>query len=138
MRNRFMLVFFIWFLLIAALSFFLSTERWLLIPFILLCILAPLSMIWMVKKTEGNADELLQKGGLCTTAQILKVEDTGLTMNRVNIGVRLTLQVSCIDGTSFPAVTELFVSRVNIPRAGDTVEVIYNPLNKKEIAVVRE
>lgn len=129
-------MFWVFFLVLGGMSFFLAQYPILLVPFIILCFAAPLSMIFMATRGGNNANKLLQNGGVKTTAQITNVEDTGMTLNNINIGIRLTLMVASVTGSPFTAQVETFVSRVSIPRVGDAVEVVYNPDNTSQVAVV--
>ncbi len=90
----------------------------------------------MMAKSGNNAEKLLKNGGVKTTARIVNVQDTGMTMNNINIGIRLTLEVASVTGSPFQAQAETFVSRVSIPRVGDVVEVVYNPSDTSQVAVV--
>jgi hypothetical protein len=135
MKSKFLVMFWAFFLLIGGMSFYLPRYPILLIPFILLCFAAPLSII-MMAKSGNNAEKLLKNGGVKTTARIVNVQDTGMTMNNINIGIRLTLEVASVTGSPFQAQAETFVSRVSIPRVGDVVEVVYNPSDTSQVAVV--
>ncbi len=128
-------MFWAFFILLGGMSFFLPRYPILLIPFIILCFAAPLS-IMMMAKSGNNAEKLLKNGGVKTTARIVNVQDTGMTLNRINIGIRLTLEVASVTGSSFQSQAETFVSRVAIPRVGDVVEVVYDPTNTSQVALV--
>lgn len=137
MRSKFLLIFFVFFFLMIVMSFAMVIYPILIVPFILLCFAAPLSIILMVK-SGNNAQKLLSSGGVRSKARILQVMDTGMTMNRIQIGIRLTLEVQSLTGSPFQAVAETFVSRVSIPRIGDLIEVVYNPSDQSQVAVVME
>jgi hypothetical protein len=81
MKSKFLVMFWAFFLLLGGMSFYLPRYPILLIPFILLCFAAPLSII-MMAKSGNNAEKLLKNGGVKTTARIVNVQDTGMTMNR--------------------------------------------------------
>ncbi len=138
MRTKVIPLFFLYFIILSILSAYLSTNSWLVWPFIVLCLLAPLSLIWLAHSGEVEASDLLQKGGIVTTAQVVSVKDTGITMNKILIGIELTLQVADANGDTFMHTMETFVSRVQIPRAGDMIEVVYDPQNKSQIALLRD
>lgn len=135
MKSKFLVMFWAFFILLGGMSFFLAQYPILLIPFIILCVAAPLSMI-MMAKSGNNAEKLLKNGGIKTTARIVNIQDTGMTLNNVNIGIRLTLDVASVTGSPFQAQAETFVSRVAIPRVGDVVEVVYDPTNTSQVAIV--
>ncbi len=138
MRSKFYVMFFALFFLIMGMSFVLPTHTELIIPFVLICIAGPLAMIWFFQKGGNNGLQrtLLANGGIKTNATILKVEDTNITMNNVNFGVRLTVEVHPQGDSAFQAIIEVFVSRVQIPRAGDVIEVIYDPNDHTKVAAL--
>ncbi len=103
----------------------------------MLCIAAPLSVMAMAK-AGNNAQKLLNAGGVKTSARIVQVMDTGMTMNKTLIGIKVTLEVLSLTGAPFQAVVEMFCSRVALPRSGDIVEVVYNPSDTSKVAVVME
>jgi len=90
-----------------------------------------------IEKSVGIDEEKrerLMKTCKSAKAEITKVEDTNVTFNK-NPKVRLYITVKPDDGDEFSAVIETVVSRVNIPRKGDTVKVWYDPDNKDDIIV---
>lgn len=76
---------------------------------------------WWSSFRQAQLYDRLKEEGVVMLAQIKKVEDTGITVNK-NPKVRITVAVS--DQT---ASFELTVSRVNIPQVGDFMTVIYDP-----------
>lgn len=137
MRSKFLVLFWMFFLVMFGMSFFLVAYPILIVPFVLLCFAAPLSIMVMAK-AGNNAKKLLNAGGVKTTARIVQVQDTGMTMNKIQIGIRLTLEVLSVTGSPFQAVVDIFCSRVSIPRPGDMIEVVYNPADTSKVAVVME
>lgn len=90
-----------------------------------------------VSKYTGRDQEKiarLKKEGKKSDAEILKVEDMNITVNK-NPMVRLYLEVTPTGEPSFDAQVETLVSRVNVPRKGDYVTVYYNPKDKTDIIV---
>lgn len=90
-----------------------------------------------VKKLAGLDEqkrERLMKTGKSAKAEVERVEDTNVTINK-NPKVRLYVKVKPDDGDEFDAVVETVVSRVEIPRKGDMVKVWYDPHNRDEIIV---
>ncbi|MCC6864619.1 MAG: hypothetical protein IT280_00510 [Ignavibacteria bacterium] len=90
-----------------------------------------------VNKYTGHDEEKiarLKKEGRKCEAEILKVEDMNITINK-NPMVRLYLEVMPPGEPSFDAQVEMVVSRVNVPRTGDNVTVYYNPKDKTDIIV---
>lgn len=76
------------------------------------------------KMATGKMRKQLQMTGVKGTARILSVQDTGITVNNSPFA-KITIEVK-------PGVTAEFsttVGRLNIPRAGDTIEVVYDPSN---------
>ena len=88
-----------------------------------------------VNKLTGHDEEKikrLKKEGVKCEAEILKVEDMNITVNK-NPMVRLYLEVMPPGEPSFDAQVEMVVSRVNVPRKGDNLIVYYNPKDKSDI-----
>ena len=88
-----------------------------------------------VNKLTGHDEEKikrLKKEGVKCEAEILKVEDMNITVNK-NPMVRLYLEVMPPGEPSFDAQVEMVVSRVNVPRKGDNVTVYFNPKDKSDI-----
>src|SRR5205823_9021526 len=76
---------------------------------------------------RGKRKRRLQEAGVNAPAQILTVQDTGVTVNN-NPRIKLTLNVSPQDGSAaFEVATKQTVSRVAIPRAGDALVIRYDP-----------
>jgi hypothetical protein len=69
----------------------------------------------------------LEEAGVNATAEVVAIRDTGVTINE-NPRVAITLRVNPTDGSaSFDLSTKKTVSRVAIPRAGDSFVVRYDP-----------
>lgn len=76
---------------------------------------------------RGKRKRRLEEAGVTAQAQVLSVQDTGMTVNN-NPRVKITLAVSPTDGSApFEVSTKHTVSRVAIPRAGDVYMVRYDP-----------
>jgi hypothetical protein len=75
------------------------------------------------------------QNGADATAQVLSVQDTGITTN-MNPVVLLTLKVTPVAGAEFQTTAQVMVSRIAIPRVGDTIKIKYNPQNTSQIAIV--
>lgn len=88
----------------------------------------------LISGEDQKKREELKKNGVSANGEITKVEDTNTTINK-NPKVRLYVHVTPKDDEPFDAVIEMVVSRVNIPRKGDTVKVWYNPKDKTDIMV---
>ena len=77
----------------------------------------------------------LEEAGVNAPAQVVNVRDTGVTINN-NPRVALTLQVSPTDGSPpFEVSTKVTVSRVAIPRGGDTFMVRYDPEDPENFVI---
>src|SRR2546421_12787344 len=69
----------------------------------------------------------LEEAGINASAQILSVQDTGMTVNN-NPRIKLVLSVTPSDGSAaFEVTKKQLVSRVAVPRAGDALIVRYDP-----------
>ncbi len=74
--------------------------------------------------------------GMETTAVVMAVQDTGKSIND-NPVVMLTLTINAAYGGTIPNVTgESIVSRIAVPRVGDTIKIKYNPQNPLQFTVV--
>ena len=91
----------------------------------------------VIDKWTGNDKEKierLKKEGVKCQAEITNVEDMNVTINKDPM-VRLFLSVKPKGEPPFDAQVEMLVSRVKIPRAGDYVNVYYNPNDKTDLIV---
>lgn len=70
--------------------------------------------------------EQLAKTGADAEAEVLSIQDTGMTVN-MNPIVVLTLKVTPDKGDEFQTAGQVTVSRLAIPRAGDKIKIKYNP-----------
>src|SRR5262245_10994485 len=69
----------------------------------------------------------LEQAGVNANAVLVEVRDTGMTVND-NPRVKLVFEVAAANGSgTFQIETKQTVSRVAIPRAGDTFVVRYDP-----------
>ncbi len=74
--------------------------------------------------------------GLDATAVVVAIQDTGKLIN-MNPVVMLTLTVTpAIGGAAFGTAGEAIVSKIAIPRVGDTIKIKYNPTNPMQFTVV--
>lgn len=96
------------------------------------------SMWYLMRGFKGDTKKMrkLMQTGVQAQADILSVEDTGVTMNEIYPMVRLQIRVHSTTGAPFEAQVETFVSRVNIPKAGDVIRVVYDPANPKNLMLV--
>ncbi len=77
----------------------------------------------------------LAQSGLEGTAQVVSIADTGKLIN-YNPVVKLQLKVTTAMGTSFETSGETMVSKIAIPRKGDTVKIKYNPADPSQFVVM--
>ena len=77
----------------------------------------------------------LMQTGLPAKAEVVSIEDTGKTLN-FNPVVKMNLKVVPQNGIPFEIITETVVSRIAIPRAGDEINVKYNPEKTSQILVL--
>ena len=72
--------------------------------------------------------------GMDATADVLSVADTGATIN-MNPVVEMKLNVTGVTGT-FETTARAMVSRIAVPRAGDKLNIKYNPADASQILVL--
>lgn len=77
------------------------------------------------------------KGGVAGTAQIQSVQDTGVTINNVNMVVKLDLIVTIPGAPAYTAQTRAMLGRMNwgALRPGMTVNVKVDPKNPSRVAI---
>ena len=85
---------------------------------VMLCFWGP---HWWRMQRQNRLQAKLRQSGASMLAEIIRVEDTGFTINR---NPRVKLTVKLIDQE---ASFELTVFRVQIPRPGDFITVVYDP-----------
>jgi hypothetical protein len=84
---------------------------------------------------RGKRKKRLEEAGVTAPAEIVSVQDTGVTVNN-NPRVKLTLAVSPTDGSApFEVSMKHLVSRVAVPRAGDGFTVRYDPEDHDNFAI---
>jgi hypothetical protein len=82
---------------------------------------------------SGN---MLAMTGMEATAQVVGIEDTGALIN-MNPVVKLTLKVTPAMGMpAFDTTGEVTVSKIAIPRKGDSIKIKYNPMDPKQFVVM--
>lgn len=73
--------------------------------------------------------------GVPATAEVVSVEDTGKMIN-YNPIVKINLKVVPQFGVPFEVITETMVSKIAVPRAGDKINIKYNPEKTSQILVL--
>ena len=83
---------------------------------------------------SGN---MLAMTGLEASAQVVDIQDTGTLIN-MNPVVKLALKVTPAIGgmPAFDTTGQCAVSKIAIPRKGDTIKIKYNPANPAEFVVM--
>jgi hypothetical protein len=84
--------------------------------------------------TMQERQQLMQTGA-DGTAEIVGVQDTGLTVNE-NPVVQIQMNVTPEAGEPYAANIQTMVSRIAVPRVGDKVKVKYAPANPQVVAIV--
>jgi hypothetical protein len=83
-----------------------------------------------------QSGQWLAMSGIEGSASVVSVEDTGKLIN-MNPVVKLSLKVTPSMGMpAFDTVGETMVSKIAIPRKGDTIKIKYNPADPKQFVVV--
>ena len=83
-----------------------------------------------------NQNNWLSQNGLDAFAEVLSVADTGATVN-MNPVVEMKLKVATPTGVVFETVARTMVSRIAVPRSGDTIKIKYNPADPTQIFVMQ-
>lgn len=82
---------------------------------------------------SGN---MLAMTGMDATAEVVAIQDTGAMIN-MNPVVKLTLKVTPAMGMpAFETMGETTVSKIAIPRKGDTIKIKYNVADPKQFVVM--
>lgn len=78
----------------------------------------------------------LQKRGVAAEATILKVWDSGMTVNDDPV-VNLLLEVRPAGGNQYEAQTKALISRIDVPQfqPGNVIPVVYDPNDPKQVAI---
>lgn len=83
-----------------------------------------------------KSGQYLAMSGMEASAEVVAIEDTGTLINMDPV-VRLTLKVTPAMGMpGFETIGETMVSKIAIPRKGDTIKIKYNPADPKQFMVV--
>lgn len=84
-------------------------------------------IVWR-SHTQNQLRNRLLKEGVETTAEIIAIADTGITVNK---NPRIKITVAVLDKE---ASFESTVSRVSVPRVGDWITVLYDPKDPSQVA----
>jgi predicted dienelactone hydrolase len=77
----------------------------------------------------------LAQGGMPATAVVESIEDTGSMINNDPV-LKLKLKVTPQMGAAFETTGTSMVSKIAIPRKGETVNIKYNPADPTQFVVV--
>ena len=91
--------------------------------------LAPLPLAFGSSRKGSRVAALAATGKRCRGV-VLSVEDTGMTIND-NPRVKMTVRAEPVGEAPFTVVKSATVSRVRIPRAGDSCVVFYDPSDRE-------
>jgi len=143
MIQRFMIMFigyFIW-TGIVMLAFFvipaLQNER--LLPFsivgMILLLGVPPFFFGRAFRGSGKREQEILLNGYPGKATIVGLEDTGWTIND-NPMVKMTLSIQPEVGSVFEVQVKATVSRIAIPKVGDTFPIKYDPNDQSKVVIV--
>lgn len=82
-----------------------------------------------------NANKIMINGGIKAQAKVLALQETGTTINTIYYVVRVTVEVHPVGQTAFQANFEAPISRLNLPRIGDEIAVIFDPNDHTKITI---
>ncbi|MBP6085180.1 hypothetical protein KA517_02990 [Candidatus Gracilibacteria bacterium] len=82
-----------------------------------------------------NANQIMSNGGIKSKAKVLALQETGTTINTIYYLVRVSVEVHPEGQTAFQANFEAPISRLNIPRIGDEISVIFDPIDHTKITI---
>lgn len=82
-----------------------------------------------------KSGQWLAESGMPATAEVVTIEDTGKLIN-MNPVVKLKLKVTPQMGVPFETMGESMVSKIAIPRKGETVNIKYNPADPSQFVVM--
>ncbi len=86
----------------------------------------------------GKPDQQLLMHGEKASAKVLAVKDTNVTLYGNQFLLALTVEVLASSKGSFIAELQAAVSRVNLPRVGDTVTILFDPKQPENIAMLTQ
>jgi hypothetical protein len=110
-------------------------------------VMGKMSKMFMGKEAHSQMNEALEQAkkfsgqsnlyttGLPAKATVVKIEDTGMLVN-YNPVVRMQLKVQPDYGIGFETTAETAVSKIAVPRVGDTISIKYDPANVSNIVVL--
>ena len=106
---------------------------------LLLMVFVGVPPVWF-SYTNGRlsgAQKRVMQTGQEASAQILQVEDTGLSLGNSHLStvVRLTLWVSPTEGKPFQAQIETPISRATFPQTGQTVRVKFDAKHRERVVL---
>lgn len=107
------------------------------VPIIVITLISLVIVFVVIRKlTGGGADKALLANGLTAQASILKMWDTGVTIND-NPRIGLLLEVHPTSGAPFQVQVKKVISRLQTSQyqPGQTLEVKYDPADHTKVAI---
>jgi hypothetical protein len=74
--------------------------------------------------------------GVETTAEVVSMQDTGQLIN-FNPVVNFQLKVMSAAGIPFDMAAQAIVSKIAVPRVGDTIKIKYNPADMTKVVILQ-
>ncbi len=105
-------------------------------PLLVFGIVAFIISVFVMVRNFTQVDTQLLETGEKAQAKILSIQDSNITVANTQFAVILTLEVQSTSRGVFTAKVQTLVSRVQIPRPGDMVNVVFDPTNPERIAVI--
>ena len=144
MVKRFLVGFFIYFFLIIAATLggmYLMSKHIIgiggYVAIIIVSVVIPLIFFnKLVLNRVSKKDRDILQNGVEADAEILNIQDTGVTINNIYINVKMLLKINPQFGSPFEVNTSHLVSRVNIPRPGDMLRVKYNKNDLTKVVIL--
>ncbi len=144
MVKRFLVGFFAYFILIIAATLggmFLMSKHIIgiggYIAIIIISVVIPLIFFnKLVLNRVSKKDREILQNGVEADAEIISIQDTGVTINNIYINVKMLLKVIPQFGSPFEINTSHLVSRVNIPRPGDMLRVKYSKNDLTKVVIL--
>lgn len=143
MLQRFMIIFvgyFVWTGIVMAVFFSipaLQTEA--LLPYAIVVMVLMLGVppffFGRIFHGSGKREQEILLNGYPGKATIVGLEDTGWTIND-NPMIKMTLSIQPEMGSEFEVQVKATVSRIAIPRMGDTFPVKYDPNDPSKVVIV--
>lgn len=90
----------------------------------------------MARRVQAERD--MFEIGTKATAVVKSAETTGVLLNDVNMQIILRLRVQPLSEPEFAYQRKMYVPLYGIPRAGDVIDVAYDPNDKSKVALATD